>query len=265
MLRLFSFLHPKKDLPVRNCDYNSCNLNFACTDLLTSTVLALLPPSLPPSLLTTPSLPPSHPLPLQISLSLDGATPSQLPLSAPTAAAPKPQDATADTEATVGDGALMSGSHSYRVGDLAYLRSGDKGDSSNIGIIVDTHAYSFSLSSHNCTLFSLLSPPSLSSRHCTVCSPPSPLPPSLPPGVIARHPSYLPYLKQALTVTAIGGYFDHLMSDHTDIQRYHLPGIAALNFVLKNSLGGGGVASLRIDPQVYVGTQYCIQPSHMLL
>ena len=35
--------------------------------------------------------------------------------------------------------------------------------------------------------------------------------------------------------------------------RYELPGIAALNFVLKHSLGGGGVASIRIDPQVIRG------------
>ena len=32
--------------------------------------------------------------------------------------------------------------------------------------------------------------------------------------------------------------------------RYELPGINGLNFVLLNSLGGGGVASLRVDPQV---------------
>ena len=32
--------------------------------------------------------------------------------------------------------------------------------------------------------------------------------------------------------------------------RYELPGIRALNFVIGDSLGGGGVASLRIDPQV---------------
>lgn len=32
--------------------------------------------------------------------------------------------------------------------------------------------------------------------------------------------------------------------------RYELPGINALNFVVKNCLGGGGVASLRSDPQV---------------
>lgn len=32
--------------------------------------------------------------------------------------------------------------------------------------------------------------------------------------------------------------------------RYELPGIGAFNFVLHNSLGGGGIASLRPDPQV---------------
>lgn len=32
--------------------------------------------------------------------------------------------------------------------------------------------------------------------------------------------------------------------------RYELPGINGLNFVLKNSLGGGGISSLNCDPQV---------------
>jgi len=32
--------------------------------------------------------------------------------------------------------------------------------------------------------------------------------------------------------------------------RYELPGIHGLNFILPNALGGGGVASLRSDPQV---------------
>jgi len=35
--------------------------------------------------------------------------------------------------------------------------------------------------------------------------------------------------------------------------RFELPGIGGLNFVLSHSLGGGGVASLRIDPQVGEG------------
>jgi hypothetical protein len=33
------------------------------------------------------------------------------------------------------------------------------------------------------------------------------------------------------------------------VERFELPGIHALNFVLHDALGGGGVASLRIDPQ----------------
>ena len=33
------------------------------------------------------------------------------------------------------------------------------------------------------------------------------------------------------------------------MQRYELPGIDALNFVLRDALGGGGIASLRFDPQ----------------
>ena len=32
--------------------------------------------------------------------------------------------------------------------------------------------------------------------------------------------------------------------------RYELPGINAFNFVLEDALGGGGVTSLRSDPQV---------------
>jgi len=36
--------------------------------------------------------------------------------------------------------------------------------------------------------------------------------------------------------------------------RYELPGINAFNFVLEDALGGGGVASLRSDPQVSLET-----------
>ena len=35
--------------------------------------------------------------------------------------------------------------------------------------------------------------------------------------------------------------------------RYELPGINGLNFVLNRSLGGGGVSSIRVDPQVCTG------------
>ncbi|XP_076046377.1 uncharacterized protein LOC143028331 isoform X2 [Oratosquilla oratoria] len=72
-------------------------------------------------------------------------------------------------------------------------------------------------------------------------------------GVIARHPALYPYLKEALTAEAVANYFSHMFpsdskaEDH--VKRYELPGTSALNFVLENSLGGGGVASLRSDPQ----------------
>ena len=36
------------------------------------------------------------------------------------------------------------------------------------------------------------------------------------------------------------------------MNRYELTGIGAFNFVLGRSLGGGGTASLRPDPQVHV-------------
>lgn len=49
-------------------------------------------------------------------------------------------------------------------------------------------------------------------------------------------------------------FFQNLLRN--DVQflfyRYELPGIHGLNFVLKNSLGGGGIASLRSDPQACI-------------
>jgi hypothetical protein len=42
----------------------------------------------------------------------------------------------------------------------------------------------------------------------------------------------------------------HVLDDaNSEVIRYELPGLHALNFLLKNALGGGGIASLRIDPQ----------------
>lgn len=66
-------------------------------------------------------------------------------------------------------------------------------------------------------------------------------------GIIARRPDYLPWLRQTLTVDAVRAFFAH--AGVTKVERFELPGIHALNFVLHDALGGGGVASLRIDPQ----------------
>ena len=36
---------------------------------------------------------------------------------------------------------------------------------------------------------------------------------------------------------------------HDAVERFDLPGTHSLNFLLHESLGGGGIASVRIDPQ----------------
>lgn len=69
-------------------------------------------------------------------------------------------------------------------------------------------------------------------------------------GVIARQPDYLPWLRAALTEQAVSEYFAHVLDpDNGQVSRWELPGFHAFNFLLKNALGGGGIASLRIDPQ----------------
>ncbi|MEQ9544619.1 MAG: acyclic terpene utilization AtuA family protein [Marinobacter sp.] len=85
--------------------------------------------------------------------------------------------------------------------DLAWARSGDKGDHSNIG-------------------------------------------------VIARHPDFLPFIAAALTESAVADWMAHTLNPESGkVTRWALPGFHAFNFLLEHSLGGGGVASLRIDPQ----------------
>ncbi len=85
--------------------------------------------------------------------------------------------------------------------DLAWARSGDKGDHSNIG-------------------------------------------------VIARHPDFVPFIEAALSESAVADWMAHTLNPETGkVTRWALPGFHAFNFLLEHSLGGGGVASLRIDPQ----------------
>jgi hypothetical protein len=81
---------------------------------------------------------------------------------------------------------------------LAYARSGDKGNSSNIAII-------------------------------------------------ARRPEYLPLLRRELTPERMVAHFGDLVAGPA--VRFEAPGLHALNFLMANALGGGGMASLRIDPQ----------------
>jgi hypothetical protein len=69
-------------------------------------------------------------------------------------------------------------------------------------------------------------------------------------GAIARKPEYLPFIKAALTEEAIADFMAHTLDPATGkVSGWELDGFHAVNFLLENSLGGGGVASLRIDPQ----------------
>jgi len=66
-------------------------------------------------------------------------------------------------------------------------------------------------------------------------------------GVIARRPDYLPWIAATLTEETVAGHFSHILKG--SVERWYLPGINALNFLLRDCLGGGGVTSLRMDPQ----------------
>jgi len=69
-------------------------------------------------------------------------------------------------------------------------------------------------------------------------------------GVMARQAEYIPYIQQALRPAAIADYLNHMLDDpKSNVSLYTLPGMQAYNLLLENALAGGGIASLRIDPQ----------------
>lgn len=69
-------------------------------------------------------------------------------------------------------------------------------------------------------------------------------------GVIARKAEFLPWIRANLTEENVAKYMQHVLNPETSkVIRYEIEGFNALNFMLENALGGGGIASLRIDPQ----------------
>jgi hypothetical protein len=66
-------------------------------------------------------------------------------------------------------------------------------------------------------------------------------------GVRARSPELWPVLLTELTAERVGAYLAHLGA--SSVARFELPGIHAVNFLLRDGLGEGGTASLRFDPQ----------------
>ena len=66
-------------------------------------------------------------------------------------------------------------------------------------------------------------------------------------GVIARRPEYYPLLERELTAERVKAWFGEWCKGSVD--RYELPNLGALNFVLHESLDGGALVSLRLDTQ----------------
>ena len=85
-----------------------------------------------------------------------------------------------------------------RLLDIAHARSGDKGDTANVG-------------------------------------------------VIALKPEWFPLLERELTEKRVADHFRGMINGN--VQRYVLPNLRALNFLLHGALDGGGTLSLKTDAQ----------------
>ena len=82
--------------------------------------------------------------------------------------------------------------------DIAHARSGDKGDTANVG-------------------------------------------------VIALKPEWYPFLAEQLTLDRVKKHFEGVITG--GVERYELPNLNALNFLLHGALDGGGTLSLKTDAQ----------------
>ena len=74
-------------------------------------------------------------------------------------------------------------------------------------------------------------------------------------GIIARQPEYLPYIYAALNEQAVAERFAHFLPEGAAqnslcyVERYLMPGTNAINFLIHDVLGGGGMVSIRNDAQ----------------
>ena len=66
-------------------------------------------------------------------------------------------------------------------------------------------------------------------------------------GVIAYDPAHFELLRAALTPAAVKAHFGPMVAG--EVERFELPNLSALNFLLHESLGGGGTVSLMLDAQ----------------
>lgn len=66
-------------------------------------------------------------------------------------------------------------------------------------------------------------------------------------GIMAKTPALYDFLRQQLTVEVIKDFFKEICKGK--VVRYEVPNLRSLNFILHNSLGGGGTETLITDAQ----------------
>ncbi len=66
-------------------------------------------------------------------------------------------------------------------------------------------------------------------------------------GVIAMRPEWYPLLARELTRERVAAHFRGMITG--EVERFDLPNLDALNFLLHGALGGGGTLSLKTDAQ----------------
>jgi len=66
-------------------------------------------------------------------------------------------------------------------------------------------------------------------------------------GLIALRQEYYPVLVREVTAARVKEHFDGICKGN--VERFELPNLGALNFLLHESLGGGGTLSLMTDAQ----------------
>jgi hypothetical protein len=93
--------------------------------------------------------------------------------------------------------AAVGRSRTVKLVDIAHARSGDKGDTANIGLI-------------------------------------------------ANRPEDYPLLVKQVTATRVARHFKGMVGS---VERFELPNLNALNFLLHGALDGGGTISLKTDAQ----------------
>ena len=75
-------------------------------------------------------------------------------------------------------------------------------------------------------------------------------------GVIARSEAIYAWVLEHLTPAFVKRYFDDVCEG--DVERFELPNLLAVNFLLHRSLGGGGTNSLLLDAQGKTYAQFLL-------